>query len=177
VASRRAVPRLLIGSFACFTLGFVAGCSSDDERARSTDETAASTDEPTPPAGGETTTPPDIEASTTERETSRMSIGQGVVSGEQFTVSFSGRLQDSRGGYLWVKTADGSTVALLRSDGKAGIPMGYELDLSVASMMDDALSGPTSTFVFPAELPTGTYTLCTANSAEEECAEIEVAGA
>lgn len=105
-----------------------------------------------------------------------MSISQSVVPGEEFTVAFSGGLRDQRGGYLWVKTAEGSAVALLRSDGNPDIPMGYELDVTDATMLTDGLLGDTSTFTFPAELPTGRYTLCTALG-NEECLSIEVAEA
>lgn len=105
-----------------------------------------------------------------------MAISQSVVVGEEFTVAFSGGLRNTRGGYLVVKAGDGAEVALLRSDGNSDIPIGYELDVTVATMLTDALHGDTSTFIFPAELPAGPYTLCTALG-DEECVSVEVGGA
>ena len=89
-------------------------------------------------------------------------------------MSFAGRLQELRGGYLWVKDTDGTPVALLRGDGNPEIRVGYELDVTDAIMLDDGLTGETSTFVFPTELSPGDYTLCTANSGAEDCVAIRV---
>ena len=106
-----------------------------------------------------------------------MRVDQPIVAGQPFRVSFTGRLSELRGGYLFVRDSGGATVALLRSDGNAEIPMGYELDPGEWAMLDDGLSGAESTFVFPLELSAGSYVLCTANSGPEECAEVQVATA
>lgn len=103
-----------------------------------------------------------------------MRVDQPIVAGQPFPVSFAGQLSEHRGGYLFVKDTGGTTVALLRSDGNPEIPMGYELDPLVWGMLDDALSGAASTFVFPSELAAGRYTLCTANSGPEECVQVQV---
>ncbi len=103
-----------------------------------------------------------------------MRIDQEVIVGQTFVVSFSGRLRGIRGGYLFVDDAGGEPAALLRSDGNSEIPMGYELDPARWGMLDDGLSGASSTFLFPPELPAGTYVLCTANSDPEECISVEV---
>jgi hypothetical protein len=78
-----------------------------------------------------------------------------------------------RGGYLWLQTADGERLALLRCDGNAEIPMGYDLDPN-AEILDDGISGNTSTFILPPELDDGTYTVCTANSLPNGCVEVVV---
>ncbi len=104
-----------------------------------------------------------------------MTVDQQIVAGQPFAVSFTGRLSTTRGGYLFVKDMEGVSVALLRSDGNSEIPMGYELDPDRFGMLDDGLSGTSSTFRFPPELPAGTYVLCTANSLpSEECVSVEV---
>ncbi len=104
-----------------------------------------------------------------------MTVDQQIVAGQKFAVSFTGRLSTTRGGYLFVKDIEGVSVALLRSDGNSEIPMGYELNPDRFDMLDDGLSGTSSTFVFPPELPDGAYALCTANSlAPEECVSVEV---
>jgi hypothetical protein len=94
--------------------------------------------------------------------------------GERFGVSFFGPLRTLRGGYLLLQTTDGEHVALLRGDGNADIPMGYDLDLN-AEILDDGISGNTSTFILPPELNEGTYTLCTANSLPNGCVDVVVA--
>ena len=40
--------------------------------------------------------------------------------------------------------------------------------------LDDGLSGAKSTFIFPPELPAGSYTLCTTNSGPTECVPVVV---
>jgi hypothetical protein len=103
-----------------------------------------------------------------------MRVDQTIVAGQPFLVSFAGQLSEVRGGYLFVRDAGGITVSLLRSDGNAEIPMGYELDPGDWAMLDDGLSGAASTFVFPSELSAGSYVLCTANSGPEECVQVQV---
>ncbi len=105
-----------------------------------------------------------------------MRVDQPIVAGQPFPVSFTGQLSEMRGGYLFVRDAGGTTVALLRRDGNAEIPMGYELDPGDWAMLDDGLSGAASTFVFPSELSAGSYVLCTANSGPEECVQVQVTG-
>ncbi len=133
--------------------------------------------------GQATTTVPSSSAPTTSlRVTTTTQTSGGVLlsvqgplrSGEEFIVSFSGPLQTSRGGYLWLETVDGSRVALLRSDGNPDIPMGYELDPTKQEQLDDAISGATSTFVLPPNLTAGPYVLCTANSRPDACAEVVI---
>lgn len=75
---------------------------------------------------------------------------------------------------MWVRATDGTAVALLRGDGNPEIPIGYELDVTSAAILDDGLSGEMSRFVFPSELPVGDYMLCTANSGAEECVAVRV---
>jgi hypothetical protein len=119
------------------------------------------------------TGPPSPTPATEQPPSSLIAVEGPVVAGQQFTVSFSGRLEDLRGGYLWVRDPDGATLALLRGDGNAEIPIGYELGPQ-ATMLDDGLSGEQSNFIFPSEMETGDYTLCTANSGAEECVAIAV---
>ena len=73
-----------------------------------------------------------------------------------------------------VTDAAGATVAILRGDGNPVVPMGYSLNPETVMMFDDGLSGDTSTFLFPSELPAGRYTLCTANSLPVHCVPIVV---
>ena len=68
-------------------------------------------------------------------------------------MTFTGRLRDQRGGYLWLRTATGTDIALLRSDGNPEIPVGYTLDTAASEMLDDGLSGDSSTFVIPRPSP------------------------
>ena len=89
-------------------------------------------------------------------------------------MTFTGRLRDQRGGYLWLRTATGTDIALLRSDGNPEIPVGYTLDTAASEMLDDGLSGDSSTFVIPPSIALGQYLLCTANSGPEECTPVEV---
>ncbi len=79
--------------------------------------------------------------------------------GAVFEVTFTGALVRSRGAYLWVRKS-GHDLVLLRGDGNPEIPMGFEEDPAKFSMLDDALSGATSSFVLPPTLPTGDYELC-----------------
>jgi hypothetical protein len=103
-----------------------------------------------------------------------MRVDEEIVAGQPFTVSFTGQLSEIRGGYLFVNDARGEGVALLRGDGNSEIPMGYELDPARWGMLDDGLSGASSTFVFPLELSAGVYALCTANSVPEQCVDVRV---
>ncbi len=119
------------------------------------------------------TGPPSSTAATEQPPSSLIAVEGPIVAGQQFTVSFSGRLEDSRGGYLWVRDPDGATFALLRGDGNPDIPIGYELGAQ-STMLDDGLSGEQSNFIMPPEMETGEYTLCTANSGAEECTAIAV---
>ena len=96
-----------------------------------------------------------------------------VHPGETFAVHFGGTLTRSHGGYLWLERPTGTRVALLRSDGNPQIPMGYQLDMDKAAMLDDAIMVPTSNFLVPL-VPTGAYQLCTANSGSPICAAINI---
>ena len=103
-----------------------------------------------------------------------MRVDDQIVAGQTFVVAFTGQLSTLRGGYLIVKDVEGVSVALLRSDGNSEIPMGYELDPDRFDMLADGLSGPSSRFLFPPELPAGAYVLCTANSSSpEECMSVK----
>lgn len=93
--------------------------------------------------------------------------------GAVFEVTFTGALVRSRGGYLWVRKS-GQDLVLLRGDGNSEIPMGFEEDPAKFSMLDDPLSGATSSFVLPPTLPTGDYELCSANSVPSVCGTIKV---
>ena len=102
-------------------------------------------------------------------------IVDGVLrAGDEFEASFTGRLRELRGGYLWVQSLDGARLALLRSDGNPEIPMGYTVNPDEFVMLDDGLTGETSKFVLPPELEAGRYELCTANSLPAACVEVEV---
>jgi hypothetical protein len=105
---------------------------------------------------------------------SGLSVDGPLRTGDVFQVSFAGELRDLRGGYMWVRTLDGSGVALLRSDGNPEIEMSSTMDLAEYEMLDDGLTGETSNFVLPTALPPGQYTFCTANSRPEACTDIEV---
>ena len=109
-------------------------------------------------------------------DAAEFSVDRALRPGETFDVSFTGGLRELRGGYLWLRLPDGTDVALLRSDGNPEIPMGYDTDLSVAEMLDDGLSGDTSTFVLPPELAAGRYLLCTANSETNQCITVDLLG-
>ena len=159
-------------------LAVFASCGSDDVESNSagtpvtaSTSSASPSNESTPPVASVTTPPtPTMAAS------ELMAVNGRIVLGQQFTVAFSGRLRDLRGGYLVVRDVDGATVATLRSDGNTEIPMGYQLGPE-SEMLDDGLSGEQATFIFPAELSPGQYTLCTGNSGDEECLSASAAEA
>jgi hypothetical protein len=149
----------------------IAGCSSTgDESGGSKAPVDTSVDDS---PSSNVTGPPSSTRATEQPRSSLLAVEGPVVAGQQFTVSFSGRLEESRGGYLWVRDPDGATLALLRGDGNPEIPIGYELGPQ-STMLDDGLSGEQSNFIFPSEMETGEYTLCTANSGVEECLAIAV---
>jgi hypothetical protein len=159
------------------TIGFVAvgamgtlGCGGDDS---GTGDPIGSTS--IEPIGGTTVTatPPAI-ATTDVAPTSSLTVDGVLRAGGVFEVSFTGRLRELRGGYLWVQTLDGVQVALLRSDGNPEIPMGYTVNPVEFEMLDDGITGKTSKFVLPPDLGPGRYELCTANSVPEACIEVEV---
>jgi hypothetical protein len=77
-------------------------------------------------------------------------IVDGVLrAGDEFEASFTGRLRELRGGYLWVQSLDGAQVALLRSDGNPEIPMGYTVDSAEFEMLADGLTDETSSSSCP----------------------------
>ena len=96
--------------------------------------------------------------------------------GERFEVGFSGPLRTLRGDYLWLQTADGERVALLRGDSNVEMPISFDLDLN-AEILDYGVSGNSSTFILPPALDEGMYTLCTANSLPDGCVEVVIAAA
>jgi hypothetical protein len=112
-------------------------------------------------------------STTTVSVSTLMSVKSPITAGETFVVNFSGRLAEIRGGYLSVTDATGAVVASLRSDGNSEIPMAYVLGSNL-DQLDDGLSGAKSTFIFPPELPAGSYTLCTTNSGPTECVPVVV---
>lgn len=112
-------------------------------------------------------------SSSTVPASTLMSVESPIIVGRTFVVQFSGRLAEIRGGYLSVADDTGAVVASLRSDGNSEIPMGYVLG-SKSEHLDDGLSGEQSTFIFPPELPAGSYTLCTTNSGPTECVPVVV---
>jgi hypothetical protein len=136
--------------------------------------TDSSTDGVSQPSEAVQTSPPISSTAVPPASPALMTVTEPIIAGQEFKVSFAGRLRDGRGGYLWVKDPAGTEVALLRGDGNPEIPVGYELDVTVATVLDDGLSGETFGFVFPSELPPGDYLLCTANSGTEECLAIRV---
>jgi hypothetical protein len=104
-----------------------------------------------------------------------MTADRTLIAGQTFTMTFTGQLRDLRGGYLWLQTAIGTNIALLRSDGNPSVPMGYTLDTAAWDILDDGLSGDTSTFTVPPSITLGQYLLCTANSGPgEECTPVEI---
>jgi len=105
---------------------------------------------------------------------SDMSVDGPLTVGAEFEVSFDGSLRRSRGGYFWLQEIDGTRVALLRSDGNPEIPMSYNVDVASADMLDDGLSGESSMLVLPPQIEPGPYLLCTANSADDVCIEVDV---
>jgi hypothetical protein len=109
-------------------------------------------------------------------DAAEFSVDRALRPGETFDVSFTGGLRELRGGQLWLRLPDGTDVALLRSDGNPEVPMGYDTDPSVAEMLDDGLSGNTSTFVRPPELAAGRYLLCTTNSEPNQCITVDLLG-
>jgi hypothetical protein len=159
------------------TIGVVAvgamgtlGCGGDDS---STGDPIGSAS--TEPSGGTTVTAtPTVIATTDSAPSSSLTVAGFLRAGEVFEMSFTGRLRELRGGYLWVQTLDGVQVALLRSDGNSEIPMGYTVNPAEFEMLDDGITGETSRFVLPPELDAGRYELCTANSVPEACVEVEV---
>lgn len=108
---------------------------------------------------------------------SDMSVDGPLVIGAEFEVSFEGSLRRSRGGYFWLQELDGTRLALLRSDGNSEIPMSYNIDVASAGMLDDGLSGESSMLVLPPQIEPGPYLLCTANSADDVCIEVDVQAA
>jgi hypothetical protein len=159
------------------TIGLVAaeamgtlGCGGDDS-GLSDPIGSTSTD----PIGGTSLTATTSAMTTTDSAQSSTLTVDGVLrAGEEFQVSFTGRLRALRGGYLWVQTLDGAQVALLRGDGNPEIPIEYTVNPAEFEMLDDGLTGERSTFVLPPDLGTGRYELCTANSVPEACVEVEV---
>jgi hypothetical protein len=105
---------------------------------------------------------------------SDMSVHGPLVVGAESEVSFDGSLRRSRGGYFWIQELDGTRVALLRSDGNPEIPMSYSIDVASAEMLDDGLSGESSMLVLPPQIEPGPYLLCTANSADDVCIDVDV---
>lgn len=108
---------------------------------------------------------------------SEMSVDGALIVGADFEISFAGSLRESRGGYFWLQKPDGTPVALLRSDGNPEIPMSYNLDVANAGMLDDGLSGESSMLVLPSQIEPGQYRLCTANSADDVCIDVDVLAA
>jgi hypothetical protein len=116
--------------------------------------------------------------STTPAVSSEMSVDGPIIVGAEFEVSFEGSLRRIRGGYFWLQELDGTRVALLRSDGNSEIPMSYNLDVANAGMLlADGLSGESSMLVLPPQIEPGPYLLCTANSVDEVCIELDVQAA
>ena len=103
-----------------------------------------------------------------------MSVDGPLRVGAEFEVSFEGSLRRIRGGYFWIQELDGAPVALLRSDGNPEIPMSYNIDVAEAGMLDDGLSGESSMLALPPQIEPGLYHLCTANSPEDVCIEVDV---
>ena len=94
--------------------------------------------------------------------------------GAEFEVSFEGSLRRVRGGYFWIQEVDGAPVALLRSDGNPEIPMSYDIDVANAGMLDDGLSGESSTLVSHHRSSQGCITCAPRNSPEDVCIEVDV---
>jgi hypothetical protein len=106
-----------------------------------------------------------------------LAVDDPLVPGEQFQVVFAGRLRELRGGYFWLKTPEGARLALLRSDGNSEIPIGYSTDVTHATMLADGLSGERATLELPPDVAPGSYVLCTADSGDEECVDVQVRAA
>ena len=103
-----------------------------------------------------------------------MAVDRPIVKGQRFQVSFTGRLSELRGGYLFVQDLNGEALALLWDDALAECPMGYELDPTRWEILDYGVMGDESSFVFPSELSDGSYLLCTANSVGGGCVAVSV---
>jgi hypothetical protein len=99
-------------------------------------------------------------------------VNAPIFVGGQFRVTFSGPLQELRGGYLFVADPSGERLALLTQGGDSENPLGYELDSTRWEVLDYGVSGGDSTFRFPPGLPAGDYLLCTANSLDEACTTV-----
>jgi len=115
-----------------------------------------------------------VEPTTTLPMSPDMAVDRPIVKGQPFQVSFTGRLSELRGGYLYVQDMNGDALALLWDDSLVESPTGYELDPTRWEILDYGVMGDESSFVFPSELSAGSYLLCTANSAGGGCVAVSV---
>lgn len=118
------------------------------------------------------TTSAPADTTTTFPISPEMAVDQAITRGQEFAVSFTGKLSESRGGYLFVHDLNGEPLALLWDEYLTETPTRYELDPDRWQMLDYGVMGDESSFVFPSELPSGSYVLCTANSADGGCVAV-----
>jgi hypothetical protein len=98
-----------------------------------------------------------------------------VRPGATFEVSFTGSLDEMRGGFFLLSDFSGRPVALLWSDKFEGEGPGFDLDVANAPVLDFGVIAPgPDTLVLPSDLDAGVYELCTENSRPTACTTIEV---
>lgn len=122
------------------------------------------------PESATTSVPADT--TTTFPMSPEMAVDRAITRGQEFAVSFTGKLSESRGGYMFVHDLNGEPLALLWDEYLTETPARYELDPDRWQMLDYGVTGDESSFVFPSELPSGSYVLCTANSADGGCVAV-----
>lgn len=107
-----------------------------------------------------------------------MAVDGPIVGGQPFQVSFKGDLSEVHGGYLFVQNFEGERLALLWDENNPESATRYELDPTRWEILAYGVMGDEASFVFPSELPAGSYLLCTADSAGGGgCVEVSVIAA
>lgn len=98
-----------------------------------------------------------------------------VAAGSTLEVSFTGSLNEMRGGFFLLADSSGRPVAMLWSDKFEGEGQGFDLDAANAPVLDFGVVVPgPDTLVLPPGLDAGIYKLCTENSRPAACTTIEI---
>lgn len=100
---------------------------------------------------------------------------QSVSSGSEIAVRYDGRLAKNRGGYFYLVNSAGERIAGLWTDKDERGEAGYTTELEEFEILDFSVSGTgPDILLIPTELAPGRYRLCTANSAPDVCATVNV---
>lgn len=153
-----------------FVMLFAASCAAPD-----TPKTA----EPAPPSTRVSRTSPATTNQLTSRAPDRLLMTvvskMPVRPGGTVKVTFSGGNRQQRGGYFWLKSSTGKTVALLWTDKDPERNAGGSTNPNDWSLLAYPLfgKGPDTT-VIPNDVPAGSYQLCLANSGIKLCVPLLV---